>query len=114
MGSVLFSFVFLVMAASISIPLILSAKWNVELMKRNRLARLHNNLEFIKRLRNVRMIEFVIDLAQLALLVIVIFMKLSLLEWIGVGLVFTISVVARLNLNRAKRLLLTEGQNSMS
>ena len=60
------------------------------------------------------MIEFVIDLAQLALLVIVIFMKLSLLEWIGVGLVFTISVVARLNLNRAKRLLLTEGQNSMS
>jgi hypothetical protein len=114
MDSVVFSLAFLVFAAGICVPLILAGKWNIELVKRNREARLHNDLEFVRRLRNVRIVEVVVDLVQLALLAIAIVARSHVNEWIGIGIVWVIAIVARLRVNRAKKQLLAEGPKTIS
>lgn len=114
MGDVLMSFAFLVMAIGIGVPLISSGRLNVQLIKRNREARLHNDLEFVHRLTKVRIIDVVIDVMQIPLLPFAFLAKPSVTGWSAMGVVFVVSVVMRLQINRAKIRLLADRPTATS
>ncbi len=107
-------FVILVMAVGICVPLIMSSRWNVELMKLNREARLHNDLVFIRRLTKLRIMDLVIDVMQIPLVPMAFFAQPSVMRWAAIGVVFIISVVLQLMVNRAKLRLLADRPTATS
>lgn len=108
LNSLLFSLAVLILAVGIGIPLILSSRWNVELTRRSREARARNDADFVRRVTRVRIGDVVIDALQLGLLLFVILARAGVIGWIVIGILFVISVAARLSLNRVKLRLLAD------